>query len=102
MRIVWLFVVSAVGSAVAAAQAPVPARSSASAPVAFVSNETGGTITAIDTRTNAVVATYQVGARPRGIAVSPDGSQVLVALSDLQRRTEGPADGIAVISLANG
>ena len=38
-----------------------------------------GTITVLNTATNTVVATIQVGASPIGVAISPDGSRVYVA-----------------------
>src|SRR5918911_1813036 len=50
-------------------------------PLAYVSNERDGTITVIDTGTDTVVDTIKVGARPRGIRLSPDGRTVYVALS---------------------
>jgi YVTN family beta-propeller protein len=46
-----------------------------------VSNERDGTVTLIDTRTNSVLKTIQVGARPRGIRLSPDQRSVYVAVS---------------------
>jgi YVTN family beta-propeller protein len=52
---------------------------------AYVSNEDGHSVTVIDTDKNEVVATVPVGKRPRGISVSPDGTQVYVALSGLPK-----------------
>lgn len=52
---------------------------------AYVSNEDEHTVTVIDTDRNAVVATVQVGKRPRGIQVSHDGATVYVALSGLPK-----------------
>ncbi len=64
-----------------AVQTPVQA-----APSAYVvnfcassSNCNNGTVSVIDTATNAVTDTIQVGYSPTGVAVSPDGSQVYVA-----------------------
>ena len=51
------------------------------APLAFVSNERGGTVTVIDTARDRVVATIPVGERPRGIEASPDGGTIYVAVS---------------------
>ena len=46
-----------------------------------MTNETGGDITVIDVTSNSVIATIPLGKRPRGIALSPDGSTLYVALS---------------------
>ncbi len=48
---------------------------------AFVTNEKDDTVSVIDTRANAVVATIPIGDRPRGIGLAPDGSEVYVAVS---------------------
>ncbi len=56
-----------------AVQAPVQA-----APSAYVANNFSGTVSVIDTATNAVTTTITVGNNPKGVAVSPDGSQVYV------------------------
>jgi YVTN family beta-propeller protein len=56
----------------------------AAAPVAYrvyVTNERSGTLSVIDGATHQVVATVQLGKRPRGIKLSHDGKQLLVALS---------------------
>src|SRR4051794_23200043 len=50
-------------------------------PLAFVSNERDGTITVINTATDKIVQTIQVGARPRGLRLSADGKLLYVALS---------------------
>lgn len=47
----------------------------------FVSNERSGTVQIIDTTTDRVVATARIADRPRGLAVSPDGSKLYVAVS---------------------
>ncbi len=52
---------------------------------AYVSNEDEHTVTVIDTDTNEVVTTIQVGKRPRGVEVSRDGSRLYVALSGLPK-----------------
>jgi len=49
--------------------------------LAWVSNERAGTVSAIDVATDRVVGTVQVGGRPRGIAASPGGRTVWVAVS---------------------
>src|SRR5262245_17718774 len=70
-----------------------PASGSSSAPPAshqpmqmpsvglYVTNEQSGDLTVIDVPTLKVVATIPLGKRPRGIAASPDGSRLYVALS---------------------
>ena len=67
-------------------------------PLAFVSNEKDGTITVIDTATDMPVSTIQVGARPRGIRISPDGKLLYVALSYPSNKREGE-DKIAAIDI---
>ncbi|MEW6272990.1 MAG: PQQ-dependent catabolism-associated beta-propeller protein [Thermodesulfobacteriota bacterium] len=73
------------------------------APLAYVSNERDGTITVIDTASDAVVRTIPVGGRPRGIRTSPDGKAVYVALSNPWHRVD-PAwqDRIVAIDVATG
>ncbi len=73
----------------------------------YVSNERSGDISVIDGQTNAVVATFPAGKRPRGIQSAPDGKRVYVVLSGSPRmapgvETERPpadksADALAVI-----
>ena len=55
---------------------------SASAFLAYVSNEKGNSISVIDTDKMETVATIPTGQRPRGIEVSRDGKFVFVALGD--------------------
>ena len=50
-------------------------------PLAYVTNERDGTISVIDTKSHRVVSSIEVGARPRGIRMSPDGSTLYVARS---------------------
>jgi hypothetical protein len=45
----------------------------------YVSNVAGNTVSVINTASNTVVATVNVGASPYGVAVSPDGSRVYVS-----------------------
>jgi YVTN family beta-propeller protein len=42
---------------------------------AYISNERGNTVSVIDLGSGKAVATWQVGARPRGIALSRDGGK---------------------------
>jgi YVTN family beta-propeller protein len=46
-----------------------------------VSNERGGTVTILDSRSQENIATIPVGKRPRGIHASPDGKTLFVAVS---------------------
>src|SRR5512146_1624335 len=59
----------------------------------FVSNEGSNTVTVVSAATLQPLATIQVGKRPRGIALSPDGQRVYVAL--------GLEDAVAVIDVAS-
>jgi PQQ-dependent catabolism-associated beta-propeller protein len=77
---------------------------------AYVSNEDGHTVTVIDTEKSQVVATVQVGKRPRGLKLSHDGTKLFVAVSGLPKcppsvpdeecaklERDLKADGVAVI-----
>ena len=79
----------------------------------FVTNEYSGDLTVIAGGTNEVVATVPLGKRPRGIKVSPDRTQLFVALSGsppappgIDESTLPPpdrsADGIGVVDIAAG
>jgi len=76
----------------------------------YVSNEDDGTVTVIDTDRSAALATITAGKRPRGLALSPDGARLYVAVSGLPKcpppiadeecaklPRDREADGIAVI-----
>src|SRR5947199_1830791 len=73
----------------------------------FVSNERSGDVSVIDGATDAVVATFKVGQRPRGIHATPDGQRVFVTLSGSPRIAPGvdenrapadrSADGVGMI-----
>ena len=76
----------------------------------YVSNEADGTVSVIDAAAQRVVATIQVGKRPRGLHVSHDGHRLYVALSGSPRGGPGvdesklppadrSADGIGVVDL---
>lgn len=96
--------------------APPPEQKPAPEPVAraarvFVSNETAGTVAVIDPASGAVEHTIAVGKRPRGIRLSRDGKQLLVALSGSPIAPPGvdesklpppdrAADGIGLVDLA--
>jgi len=49
------------------------------APFAYVPNEGSGTISIIDTQTDAVAGEIAIGGKPRGIAISPDGKRLYVS-----------------------
>jgi YVTN family beta-propeller protein len=76
----------------------------------FVSNERSGDVTVIDGTSDAVVATFAVGKRPRGIHATPDGKRIFVTLSGSPRMAPGvdterapadkAADGLAVIDVS--
>src|SRR5713101_9740916 len=76
----------------------------------FVSNERSGDVSVIDGATNAVIASFPVGKRPRGIHATADGRRVFVTLSGSPRMAPGvdenraptdkTADGIGVIDVA--
>jgi YVTN family beta-propeller protein len=46
--------------------------------VVYVSNISSANVSVISTATNTVIATIGVGNRPRGVAVTPDGTRVYV------------------------
>lgn len=47
----------------------------------FVTNERSNTVSVINGTTHQVEATIEIGERPRGIGISPDGNEVYVAIS---------------------
>ena len=118
----WLVsVASAVAVTVACGGVEAPpeeAADDAASPVApayrvYVTNEYSGDLTVIAGGAHEVVATIPLGKRPRGIKVSPDGTQLFVALSGsppappgIDESTLPPpdrsADGIGVVDLAAG
>src|SRR5512134_3086528 len=118
-RIAFIFVLLA--SACSRSEAPQPAPAATSGPGAenarpaggrlFVTNEVSGDISVIDVAAQKVITTIQVGKRPRGIRVSPDGSTLYVALSGSPIAPPGvdesklpppdrKADGIGVVSVS--
>lgn len=81
---------------------------------AFVSNEDDQSVSVVDTERAAVVATVNVGKRPRGLKLSPDGAHLYVAVSGMpkcgptvsdeecaKRQRDFAADGIADIDTAS-
>src|SRR6267378_1654735 len=69
-----------VSSVVALALSATAAPAQSPRPLLYVSNEIANTISVIAPTTGSVVATLAVGKRPRGMALSPDGRTVYVAL----------------------
>jgi PQQ-dependent catabolism-associated beta-propeller protein len=80
---------------------------------AYVTNEDGESISVLDTDKAEVVATVNVGKRPRGLKLSHDGKELYVAVSGLPKcpptvpdeecaklKRDVNADGIAVIDTA--
>lgn len=81
---------------------------------AYVTNEDGESVSVIDTAKAEVVATVNVGKRPRGLKLSPDEKELYVAVSGLPKcppsvpdeecaklKRDLTADGIAVIDTAS-
>jgi PQQ-dependent catabolism-associated beta-propeller protein len=48
----------------------------------FVTNEKGNSVSVINTQTNQVEGTVEVGTQPRGIGMSPDKTEIYVALGE--------------------
>jgi PQQ-dependent catabolism-associated beta-propeller protein len=80
---------------------------------AYVTNEEGESVSVLDTDKAEVVATVNVGKRPRGMKLSRDGKELFVAVSGLPKcppsvpdeecaklKRDLAADGIAVIDTA--
>lgn len=74
MKMFRIFLVGVIAAAALAAHEPTHRL--------FVTNEEDDTVSVIDSRTHKLVATVEVGGRPRGIGFSPDHSKVYVALGD--------------------
>jgi len=77
----------------------------------YVSDETGSRVAVVDAATGAVLDHLSVGKRPRGIKVTPDGKQLIVALSGTpiggptvdESKLPPPdrsADGIGIVDIA--
>src|SRR3954471_18156952 len=62
-----------------AAVASLCTATSAICATAYVPNEGSATISVIDTATDKVTDTLRFGKKPRGIAISPDGSQLYLS-----------------------
>src|ERR1700712_1616523 len=106
------------------ADAPAPATTKAAPPPPppppampelglYVTNESSGDLSVIDLATLTPITTIPLGKRPRGIAASPDGNYLYVALSGSPNAGPGvdesklpppdrSADGIGVVDLQQG
>jgi len=82
--------------AAAALSAPAAAQSTL-----YVSNEGDATVGVVDLATGRMRTAIPVGGRPRGIQLSRDGTQVLVAVSDDRPHTQGTGDAITVIGVSS-
>ena len=59
----------------------------------YVTTGRGGTVVAIDAKTNKPVGSVAVGPRPWGIAISPDGTRLYTA--------NGPSNDVSVVDTAS-
>lgn len=84
----WLFAILTAG-----------ALSPAAAQTVFVSNEKDDTVSVIDAKALAVVNTFDVGKRPRGITLNKDFSKLYICASD-DNRIDHPLDGHEVRAIA--
>jgi len=118
-RAVLLFAILITGACKGQDRAPVaeapglPAPPPVPAVGLYVTNEQSGDLSVIDAETGMVVNTIKLGKRPRGIAASPDGTKLYVALSGspaagpgVDEKTLPPpdrsADGIGVVDIKEG
>ncbi|MEQ1871617.1 MAG: hypothetical protein ABL961_16500, partial [Vicinamibacterales bacterium] len=120
--VVLVALVAAAGCGGDGANTPAPATPASVTPVppplvapalgVYVTNETSGDLSVIDAATNAVIGTIPLGKRPRGIAASPDGTTLFIALSGSPAAPPGvdesklpppdrTADGIGVVDIAS-
>src|SRR5205807_8166023 len=100
---------SAAAAALLAASMMISAGPAAGASGAriYVSNEFGGSLTVIDAAGERVAGTIPIGpagtARPRGMALSPDGSTLYIAVTDpWPNRRESPYKCIWVVDAGTG
>src|SRR5438132_8284043 len=89
-----------------------PSPPPANGPRLYVSDEPGGAVAIVDVEAGRVIERIPVGKRPRGLHVSRDGTQLLVAVSGSPIGGPGvdesklpppdrSADGIAVVDPAS-
>ncbi|PYV92399.1 MAG: hypothetical protein DMG05_04760, partial [Acidobacteria bacterium] len=58
----------------------------------YVTTGHGGKVFVIDTATNQLETSFEVGKRPWGIAITPDGKKIYTA--------NGPSDDVSVVDVA--
>ena len=58
----------------------------------YITTGRGGTVVAIDTKSNMPVGSVKVGQRPWGIAISPDGKHLFTA--------NGPSNDVSIVDVA--
>ena len=90
--------------AAAQAQVPTAAPQTGDTYRLYVANEYNADITVIDTATDTVIGSISISGRPgvvrpRGMAVSPDGTIIYVAISDFQPQYETTEDKIVAIDV---
>src|SRR5690606_4451887 len=84
--------------------AAVPLQAQEAGERVYIANEYNADISVIDTATDTVIATIPISerpgeVRPRGMAVSPDGRTIYVAVSDFNPQFETPEDKIVAIDV---
>ena len=67
----------------------------AAALLLYVTNERAGTVSVIDAKTDAVVNTFSVGTRPRGIVAS--GKRLYIAVSHFRDKPTRDRDGVVAV-----
>src|SRR5262245_38406703 len=73
------------------------AAPSAFADKIFVSNERDNTVTVVDSDTLQVVKIIKTGKRPRGLVITPDYKEVIVAVGDDNRLDVIDTDKLEVV-----
>lgn len=81
-----------------------PAQDDEAQYLVYVANEYNADVSVIDPRTNEVIQTIAISGRPgdvrpRGMAVSPDGHTIYIAVSDFNPEFETPEDKIVGIDV---
>lgn len=109
-RVVLALLLAALGQLPGAGAAAPAERARSGEEWVYVTNEDDGTLSVLSARSLAVVKTIEVGRRPRGVRLAPDGRTVYVAVSGTpkcppsvpdevcaQRKSDPSKDGIAAI-----
>jgi len=95
----WIKLLGCVGLLMLLADASLAQRR---AGLCYVSNERDGTISVIDTASDRVVRTIQIGGRLRGIHLSANGRRLYVAMASPMNQRVAGADKIVEINPATG